>query len=824
MHIMKIKMRIKTKMLFFILTTSMLIYITAIGYISISFKKRALNDAKKIADSYAKESANIVKSRLNIHFGITRAMAQSFSGYENIPALQRRRIYSEMLRNILIENPEYIAVFFQWELNAINSLYTKTHGRVRTVYHRENGEVVLHIDTLDLEGYDPEGIYYKVKRSGKEFITSPYYYSYAIDKALPEVKPIDESSILEATIIIPIMNNNKFVGLAGIDFPLESFQQIIDDIKPFKESYTFLIANNGHFVAHPKKKLINKSIAEINPDDNVKFKLAERIKNGEKFSVISKNSKFGKNSYVSFAPLSIGNTTTPWSVVIVVPVDIIMKEANKHFYISIIVGIIGSLILFLLIWFISHNITRHLKNTTILLKNLAKGRIDKSEKLPVKSNDEIGEMTRSANTLIDGLNSIVKFAKQIGEGNLSAEYSLLSKQDVLGNSLIEMSKKLKQSKEEIQAQAEKLELINKELEKLSIVARETDNAVIIMDSKGNLEWINEALTKQYEYTLEEFKKERGTNIINVSTNPNIKEIFNQCIHEKKSIVYPTLSKTRSGESLWMQTTLTPILDKNGNINKVVAIYSDISKIKEAEEEIAAQRDNLQILNAAKDKFFSIIAHDLKNPFAVLLSITESLSDRFNDLSNDEKNHFIQRINKSANLLFNLMENLLQWSMSQTGKIKYTREIMNLNMVIDDNISLLRMNAEKKNINLSSEIKPNTFIYADIDMIKIVVRNLLSNAIKFNKIGGEVKIISRKKDGFMEVSVIDSGIGLSKEDLKKLFRIDVKNVSIGTSKEEKGTGLGLILSKEYIEKNGGKMWVSSKPGKGSTFSFSLPINN
>jgi len=802
----------------------MLIYITAIGYISISFKKRALNDAKKIADSYAKESANIVKSRLNIHFGITRAMAQSFSGYENIPALQRRRIYSEMLRNILIENPEYIAVFFQWELNAINSLYTKTHGRVRTVYHRENGEVVLHIDTLDLEGYDPEGIYYKVKRSGKEFITSPYYYSYAIDKALPEVKPIDESSILEATIIIPIMNNNKFVGLAGIDFPLESFQQIIDDIKPFKESYTFLIANNGHFVAHPKKKLINKSIAEINPDDNVKFKFVERIKNGKKFSVISKNSKFGKNSYVSFAPLSIGNTTTPWSVGIVVPVDIIMKEANRHFYISIIVGIIGSLILFFLIWFISHNITRHLKNTTILLKNLAKGRIDKSEKLPVKSNDEIGEMTRSANTLIDGLNSIVKFAKQIGEGNLSAEYSLLSKQDVLGNSLIEMSKKLKQSKEEIQAQAEKLELINKELEKLSIVARETDNAVIIMDSKGNLEWINEALTKQYEYTLEEFKKERGTNIINVSTNPNIKEIFNQCIHEKKSIVYPTLSKTRSGESLWMQTTLTPILDKNGNINKVVAIYSDISKIKEAEEEIAAQRDNLQMLNAAKDKFFSIIAHDLKNPFAVLLSITESLSDRFNDLSNDEKNHFIQRINKSANLLFNLMENLLQWSMSQTGKIKYTREIMNLNMVIDDNISLLRMNAEKKNINLSSEIKPNTFIYADIDMIKIVVRNLLSNAIKFNKIGGEVKIISRKKDGFMEVSVIDSGIGLSKEDLKKLFRIDVKNVSIGTSKEEKGTGLGLILSKEYIEKNGGKMWVSSKPGKGSTFSFSLPINN
>ena len=673
-------------MFVYILATTLLIYTLAIGYISISFKNRATNDAMLVADSYAHEAANFVKAKLNEHFGIARALAQSFLGYEKIPPEQRREIYSDMIRNILVENPEYIAVFEQWEISAIDPAYKKPYGRIRSTFYREGKKIIHKRDTLNLEGDNLVGVYYRVKSTHKEYITRPYYYSYELDQALPQDIPDVENAVLEATIIIPILKDGKFVGMTGIDVPLENFQDIVEEINPLKGSYTFLVANNGHFVAHPKKNLINQSIARLNPDENAKFKFETKIRNGEKFSFLTRRTKFGKKAYVSFAPLNIGNTNSPWSVGIVVPMNLIMEEANKTFFISITVGLIGLIILTIILWFISHNITLPLKDTTLLLKNLARGNIQESNQLVIRSRDEIGEMTRSANILLDEINRTTNFARQIGEGNLNADYALLGEKDELGNALIEMRNRLKQST----------------------------------------------------------------------------------------------------------------------------------------EEITKQRDDLKELNAAKDRFFSIIAHDLKNPFSVLLSVTEILIESYKDLSDEEKNLSIRRINKSANQLFNLLENLLQWSMSQTGRINYVPEKMDMGIAVASNVSLLKMNAESKNVKLTSEIKEETYVYADVDMIRTVVRNLLSNAIKFNKTGGNIEVISKKKNGFLEVSVIDSGIGLNKEDLGKLFRIDVKNKSIGTSRE-KGTGLGLILSKEYIEKNGGEIWVNSELGKGSKFTFTLPVS-
>ena len=601
-------------MFVYILATTLLIYTLAIGYISISFKNRATNDAMLVADSYAHEAANFVKARLNEHFGIARALAQSFQGYEKIPAKQRREIYSDMIRNILVENPEYIAVFEQWEISAINPAYKKPYGRIRSTFYREGKKIIHKIDTLDLEGDNLVGIYYRVKSTHKEYITRPYYYSYELDQALPQDIPDVENVVLEATIIIPILKDGKFVGMTGMDVPLENFQDIVEEINPLKGSYTFLVANNGHFVAHPNKKLINQSIARLNPDENAKFKFETKIRNGEKFSFLTRRTKFGKKAYVSFAPLNIGNTNSPWSVGIVVPMNLIMKGANKTFFISITVGLIGLIILTIILWFISHNITLPLKDTTLLLKNLARGNIQESNKLVVRSKDEIGEMTRSANILLDEISRATNFAWQIGEGNLSADYALFGEQDELGNALIEMRNRLKQST----------------------------------------------------------------------------------------------------------------------------------------EEITKQRDDLKELNAAKDRFFSIIAHDLKNPFSVLLSVTEVLIESYKDLSDEEKNLSIRRINKSANQLFNLLENLLQWSMSQTGRIKYVPEKMDLGIAVASNVSLLKMNAESKNVKLTSEIKDETYVYADVDMIRTVVRNLLSNAIKFNKTGGDVEVISKKKNGLLEV--------------------------------------------------------------------------
>lgn len=815
------KWRLKTKMSVFILSISLVIYVLAIGYISLAFKNRAISDAKLIADNLTKEGANLVRAHMAEDFGISRALAQAFIGFDKIPAEERNRIYFDMIRNILIENQKYIAVFEQWELNAIDPGYTKTHGRVRKTYYRSGDDVLNKIDTLDREGDDTTGIYYHVKSSKREYITRPYYYSYDIKRALPEDEPVSESAVLEATVITPIIKDNVFVGMTGMDVPLEGFQEIIDEMKPLKQTFTFLVANNGHIVAHPNRDLINRSIAEIYPQEDSLYHFADKIRSGEKFSFMSEGLKFGKNVYVSFVPVKVAYTSTPWAMAIVVPVDIIMKEANQTFYISILAGLIGLLILTLVIWLISHNITRPLHSTTTLLKNLALGNLDQCDMIPVTSGDELGEMAESANTLLQGLTSTARFAQEIGDGNLTVDYKLLSENDALGNALVDMRNRLKHSTDQIRKQADELKAKNKELEKLSIVASETDNAIMIMDPEGNVEWINEGVKKLYGYSYSEIIHDLGINLREFSANPEIDKIIDECISKKRSIVYTSLDKSKSGKMIWAQTTLTPITDRDENIIKLVAIDSDVSKIKKAEEEISSQRDDLQELNAAKDKFFSIIAHDLKNPFSVLLSVTEALLEGFSELSNEEKTISIERIHKSANLLFNLLDNLLQWSMSQTGRLKFVPEKSDLRTIVYGNISLLRMNAENKHVNLIADIPEQTYVLADVDMIKTVMRNLLTNAIKFNNEGGEVKVTCTKNNGYFQVSVIDSGIGLNKEDRNKLFRIDVKNKTIGTSKE-KGTGLGLILSKEYIEKNGGKIWVESTPGKGSIFTFTLPV--
>ncbi len=815
------KWRLKTKMWVLILSISLVIYILAIGYIGMVFKSRAVNDAKLIADNLNKEGANLVRANLNGHFGISRALAQAFIIYKDIPSEERNRIFSEMTHNILVENHEYIAVFEQWELSAIDPDYTKPYGRIRKTHYRSKGEILFKTDTLDTEGDDTTGIYYRVKSSKQEVITRPYYYSYNINQALPEDEPIHEGAILMATVITPIIVDGDYVGMTGMDFPLEEFQEIIEEIKPLEQTFTFLVANDGQIVAHPNKQLIKQQICEIYPEVDEVYHFNERISSGEKFSFMSKDSKFGKNAYVSFVPVKIAKTSTPWSMGIVVPVNIITKEANQTFYFSILVGLVGLIILALVIWIIAHNITRPLKSTTDLLKNLALGNIHNSAKIQVRSKDELEDMAESANTLLEGLRSTAGFAKKIGEGNLTADYRLLSEEDALGQALVEMRDRLKRSTDEIKKQAEELKVKNKELQKLSIVASETDNAIMIMDPEGNVEWINEGVKKLYGYTYDDIIHDLGTNLRDFSAHPEIDSIMSTCIKNKESIVYYTRDKSKSGQYIWAQTTLTPILDKDGSVIKLVAIDSDIRNIKEAEEEIAKQRDHLKELNAAKDKFFSIIAHDLKNPFSVLLSVTEALLEGFRQMSDEEKNIAIQRIHKSANLLFNLLDNLLQWSMAQTGRLTFHPEKADLRTIVYGTVSLLRMNAENKHINLSTDIPDQSYVHADVDMIKTVVRNLLTNAIKFNAEGGKVEVTAKKKKGYYEISVSDSGIGLSKEDQEKLFRIDVKNKTIGTSKE-KGTGLGLILSKEYIEKNGGSIRVESKPGKGSSFIFTLPV--
>ena len=231
-------------------------------------------------------------------------------------------------------------------------------------------------------------------------------------------------------------------------------------------------------------------------------------------------------------------------------------------------------------------------------------------------------------------------------------------------------------------------------------------------------------------------------------------------------------------------------------------------------------DKLTELNASKDKFFSIIGHDLRQPFNSILGYTNLLIDEFDELSADEKKLYLNSVKNSANNSFKLLDNLLQCARLQAGRIEVNKEIIDLNYLIKSSVKLLSGIADEKNITIETNLEENLTAYADESMVAMIIRNLITNAIKFTSPGGKIKITSSSHNKSIIVSVEDNGVGMSKEDLENLFKIDVQHSALGTNKE-KGTGLGLILVKEFLEKNNGKIRVVSEVGKGSAFSFSLP---
>ncbi|MEK6552388.1 MAG: tetratricopeptide repeat-containing sensor histidine kinase [Bacteroidota bacterium] len=229
---------------------------------------------------------------------------------------------------------------------------------------------------------------------------------------------------------------------------------------------------------------------------------------------------------------------------------------------------------------------------------------------------------------------------------------------------------------------------------------------------------------------------------------------------------------------------------------------------------------LQELNAMKDKFFGIIAHDLKNPFNAIFGFTEILLQDFDNLKEEEKLHLIQEIDNSGRQTYKLLENLLYWSISQTGRMEFKPVILNISEIIKHTFSIFETSAKNKNISLVTNCGDNEEVYADEEMLKTVIRNLVSNGIKFTHKGGVVSVLLKNINGTKAVTVDDNGVGLTEKSIENLFKIGSVSSSEGT-KGERGTGLGLILCKEFIERNGGTIWVKSEIGKGSKFIFTIP---
>jgi two-component system, sensor histidine kinase and response regulator len=246
------------------------------------------------------------------------------------------------------------------------------------------------------------------------------------------------------------------------------------------------------------------------------------------------------------------------------------------------------------------------------------------------------------------------------------------------------------------------------------------------------------------------------------------------------------------------------------------------EIKAYRDTIEQQNEKLNRLNANKDRLFSIISHDLRSPFQGLLGLTHMLHDEFDTLEREELSEYIGMIHQSAGKFFNLLENLLQWTIVERGQIEYNPQPVRVQDIVNENVELYDVACRNKEIRFDVKTGGDLHLYTDVNALHTILRNLISNAIKFSNPGGTITITAEANSHFIELAVSDQGIGMEPDRAANLFEVTHVSSRPGTM-NEKGTGLGLLITKSLVERGGGSMRVESKPGNGTTFFFTQPVS-
>jgi len=363
-----------------------------------------------------------------------------------------------------------------------------------------------------------------------------------------------------------------------------------------------------------------------------------------------------------------------------------------------------------------------------------------------------------------------------------------------------------------------LQSLSENEKKFRFLVENQSEGIGILDTKNRFTFINPATEKIFGTEKGKMINKPLLQFVGTENKGLITENLKK-LNENDAVSFEiSANKTGSGVATILVTAT--MLKQDNNPTGTFIVFNDITKFRKAEEALLKSEKELQVSNAEKDKFFSIIAHDLKNPFHSILNFSDLLLKHYATYDKEEVLTFIKMIHDSSSQAFNLLENLLHWSRARSGRMDLLIEKADMNSIVTDNICLLDVAAKEKNIKLINSVKPRTLVECDINMISTVIRNIISNAIKFTRPAGKINITSREKVNTCEVSVIDTGVGISEENLGKLFRIDTHFSTTGTANEE-GTGLGLILCREFVNLNNGSIRVVSKPGKGSTFTVELP---
>jgi signal transduction histidine kinase/ligand-binding sensor domain-containing protein len=348
-------------------------------------------------------------------------------------------------------------------------------------------------------------------------------------------------------------------------------------------------------------------------------------------------------------------------------------------------------------------------------------------------------------------------------------------------------------------------------EKLHSFFSLSSDLILLMDKHGNIHYTNNILRRMESNSNGGSEDMCILDLVHVGDSQLYYDKIRELIKHEKSLSFELRMLNLNGEYEYYSWNFSISNDKKN----IFGVGRNISAMMDMQKQLSE-------LNSNKDKFFSIVAHDLKSPVFTLVGFSDILHEEYNSLDDEEIKDFIDRIYNQSNRINNLLSNLLDWGRIQLGRIDLNPSNFDIHSIVENSIQILKQNLEHKNITTENKIDHNIFVNADKNMIQSVMLNLLTNAIKFSLKKSKIIISSKRDSDNITISVRDFGAGISKNDITKLFRIDVPHKSIGNGKE-KGTGLGLIITKELLERNNGTIWVESKSGEGSEFFFTIPLS-